>query len=230
MNGQEVIQTAIADIRPVDELAREEARMLQSRLTKPAGSLGRLEELHVWMAGVRGSAVPSIEHVAIVVAAADHGVVAEGVSAYPQEVTGQMVRNMLSAGAAVCVLAAHAGADVHLVDAGVCGDFDDPRLRSVKAHASSANIANGPAMSHEDAEQLVASGIACAQELWDSGVDAIGLGDMGIGNTTPAAALTSVIAGLPPSNARSRSTRPMPQMASACCRRSAAPRSRFSPV
>src|SRR5207249_6957038 len=117
------------------------------------------------------------------------GVVAEGVSAYPQEVTQQMVRNMLTGGAAECVLAAHAGANVHIVDAGACADFDDARLRSVKLHPGSANIACGPAMSREDAEQLVSSGIGRAQEFCESGVDAICLGDMGIGNTTPAAAI-----------------------------------------
>ena len=206
MTARATIEAAIAAIRPVDESAREEARRLQSTLTKPLGSLGRLEDLHVWLAGVRRIAAPSIEHALIVVAAADHGVVAEGVSAYPQEVTAQMVRNMLAGGAAVCVLAAHAGADVQIVDAGVRADFDAPCLRSAKLHRGSANIARGPAMSREDAQTLVASGIGCALELCDGGVDAIGLGDMGIGNTTPAAAITSAIAGLPPAVTAGRGT------------------------
>jgi nicotinate-nucleotide--dimethylbenzimidazole phosphoribosyltransferase len=133
-------------------------------------------------------------------------VVDEGVSAYPQEVTVQMVRNMLEGGAAVCVLAAHAGVEVQIVDAGVCEDFGDARPRSVKVRAGSANIVCGPAMSVDDAEAVIASGVVFAQELCDRGVDAIGLGDMGIGNTTPAAAITSVVTGVPPSVTVGRGT------------------------
>ena len=206
MSARDTIDSAISAIRPPDDAARGRARDLQSRLTKPTGSLGRLEELHVWTAGVRRDARPSLERPAIVVAAADHGVAAEGVSAYPQEVTQQMVANMLAGGAAVCVLAAHAGAGVHIVDAGVLAEFDDPRVRRAKVRGGTDSIAHGPAMSREDAEALVAAGIAFAQELWVDGADCIGLGDMGIGNTTPAAAITSAVTGLPASATVGRGT------------------------
>ncbi len=206
MSARDVIDAAVADIRPPDEAARDGARGVQSRLTKPAGALGRLEDLHVWAAGLRRDPRPTVDRPAIVVAAADHGVAVERVSAYPQDVTPQMVANMLAGGAAVCVLADHAGAEVHVVDAGVLVDVVHPRLRRVKVRAGTSSITNGTAMSRDDAETLVASGIDVARELCDGGVDVIGLGDMGIGNTTPAAAITSVVAGLPASATVGRGT------------------------
>jgi nicotinate-nucleotide--dimethylbenzimidazole phosphoribosyltransferase len=197
MDAHGTINESIAAIRPPDERAREAARALQLRLTKPAGALGRLEELHVWAAGVLRDAVPELRRKVIVVAAADHGIAAEGVSAYPQDVTWQMVQNFLAGGAAINTLAAHAGADVRVVDAGVIQDIDHPRLHVAKSRPGTANMAIGPAMSRYDAATLVARGIAFARDECERGADVIALGDMGIGNTTAAAAITSVLAVAP---------------------------------
>ena len=172
--------------------AREAARRALDAKTKPRGSLGLLEELAVQVAGIRGTAELSPLPAAIVVAAADHGVAAEGVSAYPAEVTRQMLANFESGGAAVCVLARAAGATLHLIDAGV--------------GAPTANIARGPAMSRERALACVARGRAVADELARDGVGIVGLGEMGIGNSTVAAALTAALLGLDAASVCGRGT------------------------
>jgi nicotinate-nucleotide--dimethylbenzimidazole phosphoribosyltransferase len=205
-DARRAIDEAIAEIRPPDEDARDAARALQLRLTKPAGALGRLEELHVWTAGVRGAATPGLDRALIVVAAADHGVAEDGVSAYPRDVTWQMVANFLAGGAAVNVLAAEAGASVHVVDTGVLRDSGDARVLVAKTRGGSDNMSRGPAMSRDEAETLVARGIEFARAECVAGADAIALGDMGIGNTTAAAAITAVIAGVPPGVAAGRGT------------------------
>ncbi|HET6615700.1 MAG TPA: nicotinate-nucleotide--dimethylbenzimidazole phosphoribosyltransferase [Dehalococcoidia bacterium] len=194
----DVIADAVQSIREPDAVSRQDALALQSRLTKPAGALGRLEELAVWAAGVARTQAPLFDRKVIVVAAADHGVAAEGVSAYPQDVTWQMVMNFLRGGAAVNVLARQCGADVRVVDAGVRRDFDDAAVRSVKVRRGSDSMTRGPAMPRDEAERLVARGIDFARELRTDGFDAIALGDMGIGNTTAAAAMTAVFTGAPP--------------------------------
>ncbi|MEX2247663.1 MAG: nicotinate-nucleotide--dimethylbenzimidazole phosphoribosyltransferase [Dehalococcoidia bacterium] len=205
MRGRAIDETIDA-IRPPDEASRTAARALQLKLTKPAGSLGRLEELHVWAAGVFRSAAPPLPRKIIVVAAGDHGVADEGVSAYPQEVTAQMLANFLAGGAAVSVLARHAGAEVRVVDAGVRSDSHEPHVHVAKVRAGAGNIARGPAMSGDEAETLVARGIAFAGELCAAGPVAVALGDMGIANTTPAAAITSVLADVPSHAAAGRGT------------------------
>jgi len=149
------------------------------RKTKPRGSLGRLEDLAVRIGALQGVAVPARPECAIVVAAADHGVAAEGVSAYPQEVTAQMVANFAAGGAAINVLAREVGARLVVVDAGV--------------GAPTANIARGPAMTRSAAEAQIAAGRAAAAELVADGIGLIGVGDMGIGNTTSAAALCAAL-------------------------------------
>src|SRR5262245_47522133 len=158
------ISDAVAAIREPDREAREAARALQSQLTKPAGALGRLEELHIWAAGVLSDPAPAVGGKTIVVAAGDHGVTVEGVSAYPPDVTAQMVRNFLAGGAAVNVLAAHAGAAVRIVDAGVRADIEDPRLDVAKVRSGTDNITVGSAMSRADAETLIVRGIQLACE------------------------------------------------------------------
>ena len=206
MTPREAIDAAAAGIRAPDGAVRDAARALQSRLTKPAGSLGRLEELAIWAAGVCREPVPVIERSVIVVAAADHGVAEDGVSAYPQDVTWQMVANFLAGGAAVNALARHAGADVRVVDAGVRRDHDNARLHVVKLRGGTDNMTIGPAMSRAEAETLVASGIEFARDVCASGGVAVALGDMGIGNTTAAAAITSVCAAAHPRVTTGRGT------------------------
>jgi len=200
---------ACARIPEIDDAAREQALARQRTLTKPPGALGRLEELHGWMAGVRGTAMLPPPSPVIIVAAADHGVATEGVSAYPSAVTAQMVRNFVSGGAAINVLAAHAGARVLIVDAGVAADFEAPvrdAITTVKLRQATDNIAAGPAMTRAECVHLLARGIEIARELANDGADALGLGDMGIGNTTAAAALTSVFTGHRPALTVGRGT------------------------
>jgi len=192
----DLIDLTIKEIAPLDETAMAAARARQDQLTKPLGSLGRLEELSIQLAGIFGEATPVIRKKTVILAAGDHGVVAEGVSAYPQDVTPAMVMNFLGGGAAINVLSSHAGAGIIILDAGVAADLPEhPSLRSVKIGRGTGNIAVGPAMSREQAIQCLETGIETAREQIAAGSDLLACGDMGIGNTTPSSAITSVITG-----------------------------------
>jgi nicotinate-nucleotide--dimethylbenzimidazole phosphoribosyltransferase len=184
------------------EIAAEVRRALDAK-TKPRGSLGRLEDLAVQVAVACGTATPGYLRPAIVVAAADHGVAVHGVSAYPQEVTQQMLATFASGGAAICVLAREAGAELVVVDAGVLEPVDDPAVRQVRIRAGTADFTAGPAMTRADALAALEAGTELAREL-DAGI--VALGDMGIGNTTSAAALTAALLGLPPEEVCGRGT------------------------
>jgi nicotinate-nucleotide--dimethylbenzimidazole phosphoribosyltransferase len=173
--------------------AFEDAQRAYDAKTKPRGSLGRLEELGCRIAGIRGFVPERLEPV-IVVAAADHGVAAEGVSAYPQEVTWQMVANFAAGGAAINVLARRAGARLIVVDAGVAEPFEHELVRSVRIGPGTSNLATGPAMTDVQAERALEAGGDLVAEL--DGVDVVALGEMGIGNTTSASALTAAILGV----------------------------------
>jgi len=184
-------------IPALDEAAMTAARQRQRRLIKPPGSLGRLEELSVQLAGITCRSVPVLREKAVVVMAADHGVTAEGVSAYPAEVTAQMVMNFLAGGAAINALARQAGARVVVVDMGVAAPVEsNPGLLDRKIAHGTGNIARGPAMAREQAEAAVAVGQDLMKDLAQQGVDLVGLGDMGIGNTTTASALTAALTGV----------------------------------
>jgi len=194
-------------IAPLDEEAMTSARKRQDQLTKPPGALGRLEELSIWLAGVRAQPLPVLANKVIVTAAGDHGVARLGVSAYPPEVTGQMVLNFLAGGAAVNVLARHAGARVVVVDAGVASDLpDDPRLVKRSAGRGTADLSSGPAMTNDEALSCLRSGMQLAADQVRQGADIIAIGDMGIGNTTPSAAITAVFTGMPVSAVTGRGT------------------------
>jgi nicotinate-nucleotide--dimethylbenzimidazole phosphoribosyltransferase len=173
----------------------DEARRGFDAKTKPRGSLGRLEDLGCRIAGIRGFVPERLEAV-VVVAAGDHGVAAEGVSAYPPEVTRQMVANFAVGGAAINVLARLAGARLIVVDAGIVEPFEHELVRPVRIGAGTANIASGPAMSAAQAERALAAGRALVEELGD--IDVVAVGEMGIGNTTSAGALTAAILALDP--------------------------------
>jgi nicotinate-nucleotide--dimethylbenzimidazole phosphoribosyltransferase len=173
--------------------AYETAKRAYDAKTKPRGSLGRLEELGCRLAAIRGF-VPRTLDAVIVVAAADHGVAREGVSAYPQEVTAQMVANFAAGGAAVNVLARQAGARLIVVDAGIAVPFEHESVRSLRLGAGTANLVEGPAMTAEQVRRGLEAGAALADELRD--VDVVALGDMGIGNTTSASALTAALLGV----------------------------------
>ena len=190
---------AIERIRPldVDAISRAEAR--QATLTKPPGSLGRLESLSIQLAGIFGTETPTIREKVVVVAAGDHGVVSRGVTGYPQEVTAQMVMNFLAGGAAISVMSRRLGVRQVIVDAGVSSDLPvHPDLRVVKIGRGTGDISRGPAMTREQADRCVSEGINLAVELAESGSDLIATGDMGIGNTTASSAITSAITGQPP--------------------------------
>lgn len=194
---EENLKRVLANIHPLDQTAMDRAQSRLDQLTKPRGSLGRLEEIAKQLAGIRCQPIPDIRRKAVVVMASDHGVCAENVSAYPQAVTAQMVVNMLNGGAAINVLARQAGADVYCVDIGVASDLPEhPALITAKIRAGSGNIALGPAMTRQEAVRAVQMGIEIADRLADEGYGVIGTGEMGIGNTTPSAALLIALTGL----------------------------------
>jgi nicotinate-nucleotide--dimethylbenzimidazole phosphoribosyltransferase len=174
------------------------ARARQNRLTKPPGSLGRLETLSVQVAGITGQARPLIAHKAVITCAGDHGVAAQGVSAYPQAVTAQMVANFLDGGAAINVLARHVGARVVVVDAGVVADLDPrPGLVIKKIAPGTADMTQGPAMSRAQATRSIEAGIEALKDEVAQGLSIVSSGDMGIANTTPSSAIAAAITGRP---------------------------------
>jgi len=192
------LEKALQGIGRLDEKAMRAARERQDRLTKPQGSLGRLEELSIRVAGITGEGAPRLRHKAIVVMAADHGIVAEGVSLFPQEVTAQMVQNFLHDGAGINVLARHVGARVIVVDMGVAAELKPhPKLISRKVARGTYNMMQGPAMSREDALAAIEAGLGVVEQEFEMGLDIIGTGDMGIGNTTSSSAITAAITGEP---------------------------------
>lgn len=202
-----ILDELCARIQPLDEEAMAAARARQASLTKPAGSLGRLEALSVQLAGIAGQALPRVDRKAVIVLAGDHGVTAEGVSAYPSEVTAQMVLNFLGGGAAVNVLARQVGARVVVVDVGVAGDLPaHPDLVPAKVARGTASFLRGPAMSREQAAQAIAAGAGVVAAEAGRGLDLLATGEMGIGNTTPASAIAAVYTGLPVAQVTGRGT------------------------
>ena len=201
------IKAIIDQIPSLDEAAMWLARTRQDTLTKPPGSLGRLEELSIQLAGMKADPFPSVERKAVIVMAADHGVTAEGVSAYPAEVTRQMVLNFLRGGAAINVLARQAGVRVTVVDVGVAAEFEPtPGLTQRKVMCGTRNLARGPAMTREEAEQAIHVGMDVLNEEAARGLDIVATGDMGIGNTTASSAIAAVLTGLPVSQLVGRGT------------------------
>ncbi|TET50702.1 MAG: nicotinate-nucleotide--dimethylbenzimidazole phosphoribosyltransferase, partial [Actinomycetota bacterium] len=190
----EKLKETIKKIELPDPGLLEKAQAKLDDLTKPQGSLGRLEELAKQMVSITGNLAPTIDKKAVLVMAGDHGVVRDGVSAYPQEVTMQMVLNFLGEGAAINVLAKHIGAGVQVVDMGVASDFEpNPKLLDKKIAMGTENMTEGPAMTEEQAVSALEAGIEVAEMMIGNGYNIIATGDMGIGNTTPSSAITSVI-------------------------------------
>lgn len=192
---QTVLEQTIGRIHGPDEAAKRAAEHKIDRLTKPPGSLGRLEEIARQIAGITGELNPDLSGKAVVVMAGDHGVCAEGVSAFPAEVTPQMVLNFLNGGAAVNVLARHVDATVVCVDIGVNAELSHPDLLVRKIRPGTDNIAVGPAMSRDEAVRAVEVGIAVAADLAARGCRLLATGEMGIGNTTPSSALLAALTG-----------------------------------
>ena len=194
-------------ITAVDGALSAEAQKRLDNLTKPLGSLGRLEEFARRVVAITGDKMPVLDKKVVFTFAGDHGIADEGVSAYPKEVTPQMVLNFLRGGAGINVLARHAGADVVVVDIGVDYDFGDaPGLVSRKVVRGTANMHKGPAMTRAQAEQCLQVGIDLAREYAKKGYRIYGTGDMGIGNTTPSSAIASVLTGIPVRDVTGRGT------------------------
>ena len=215
----ERISEIISRITPLDEKLMEEAQKRLNNLTKPQGSLGRLEEFAKRIVGISGNPKPVLRRKVIFTMAGDHGVVEEGVSAYPQEVTSQMVYNFLKGGAGVNVLASHVGAEVIVVDMGVGTKIQNSKLKiqnlkfkvqnfkDKKINYGTKNIAKGPAMKREEAIKSICAGIEVFEEEYKKGkIDIIGIGDMGIGNTTPSSAITAVFTKKPVERVTGRGT------------------------
>lgn len=201
------LQTILDRIKPLDSEWRIITQKHLDQLTKPPGSLGRLEELAQWYVHVTGKFPPRPPKKAIFTFAADHGVVEEGVSAYPKTVTAQMVYNFLRGGAAINVLARHVGAEVRVVDIGVDHDFGNlPGLLHRKVSRGTRNMTRGPAMTEEETFRAVQVGSQLAEEAAREGVGLLATGDMGIGNTTPSSAITAIMTGKPVSEVTGRGT------------------------
>ena len=201
------INQVVAGIKPLNEKAMAEAKKRQDSLTKPQGSLGQLESLSIQVAGIKGDPRPRIIHKVIFTLAGDHGVAKEGVSAYPSEVTPQMVYNFLRGGAGINVLARHVGARVVVADLGVAADLDrHPDLKNKKVAMGTKNMAKGPAMTREEAIRSIEAGMELVEEERARGIDILGTGDMGIGNTTPSSAITAVITGAGAASVTGRGT------------------------
>jgi len=202
-----LLNTTIRHIGPLDAEAMSSAEMRQLQLTKPPKSLGRLEALSIQLAGIQGRPLPTIESKAIAVMAADHGVTAAGVSAFPAEVTPAMVFNMLAGGAGINVIGRHVGARVIVTDLGVNADLSAAKgLRDRKIRMGTANMVDGPAMTRAEAIRAVEVGIELVGEEAERGLDIIATGEVGIGNTTAASAVIAALTGQPVATVTGRGT------------------------
>jgi nicotinate-nucleotide--dimethylbenzimidazole phosphoribosyltransferase len=202
-----LLERTLEKIRPLDRAVEGAAQRRLDSLTKPLGSLGRLEELAYRISCIQGKVPPHLGRKVLFVFAADHGITEEGVSAYPKEVTAQMTCNFLDGGAAINVLARHHGVDVEVIDIGV--DYDFPKLtslRQLKIRPSTGNFARGPAMTREQAVQSVETGIRLVEEVASDNLFLLGAGEMGIGNTSSAAAVCCALTGRPPRELAGRGT------------------------
>ena len=201
------LNKTIQSIQPINRSLEQTIRDHLDQLTKPPQSLGRLEDLAAQYCLISNTIKPTLGRKKIFTFAGDHGVAEEGVSAYPQEVTPQMVRNMLAGGAAVNILAGHAGAEVGVIDIGVADPLmDAPGLIRRKIKSGTDNIAIGPAMSLEEAIQAIETGIELARTAGEDGVTLIGTGEMGIANTTPSSALFAALLPCPVEDITGRGT------------------------
>ncbi|MGH3046424.1 MAG: nicotinate-nucleotide--dimethylbenzimidazole phosphoribosyltransferase [Gaiellaceae bacterium] len=208
MELEQRVDELAAAIAAIDEGSAAEARERHDSLVKPRGSLGRLEDLGVRLAAIARACPPLVpEQAAVVVCAGDHGVLAQGVSPWPQEVTAAMVRTFCAGKAAINVLADTIGARVSVLDVGVASDLPPhPRLRSAKVRPGTRDLSLEPALTREEAARAILAGAGVVDELCRAGVDLVIGGDMGIGNTTPSACLIGAFTGLPASEVTGRGT------------------------
>lgn len=205
------LKETIMAIEKIDYSLADETQKRLDNLTKPRGSLGRLEEFAKQIVEITRKQSPSVKNKVIFTLAGDHGVAEAGVSAYPKEVTAQMVYNFLNEGAGINVLAKHVGARVVVVDMGVAtklqiANCKMQNFRDKKTGLGTKNMLKGPAMSREEAVRAIEAGIEVFDEELSGGIDIVGTGDMGIGNTTASSAIASVIVGKPPESVTGRGT------------------------
>lgn len=202
-----ILDETLKQIRPLDRSSESAAQQRLDSLTKPRGSLGRMEELARRIAVIQDKVPPRLGRKVLFVFAADHGITQEGVSAYPKDVTAQMTCNFLSGGAAINVLARHHSIDTEVVDVGVDHEFSAPRgLRDCKIRRGTANFARGPAMTRDEALCSVELGIELARESAAENIFLLGAGDMGIGNTSSATAILCAFTGVAPAEGVGRGT------------------------
>ncbi|AOZ92140.1 nicotinate-nucleotide--dimethylbenzimidazole phosphoribosyltransferase [Paenibacillus crassostreae] len=202
----QVIMQQIGEIRGLDQEAIQRAKLHISNLTVPPGSLGKLETMAIQLAGITGKVKPFFDRREVIIMAGDHGVCEEGVSAFPQEVTPQMVHNFLAGGAAVNVLARGAGAEVVCVDIGVNSEISHPDLLSRKIRYGTANMAQGPAMTYEEAIQSILIGVKVVEDAVKRDVQLFITGEMGIGNTTASSAVSCALTNISVKDAVGRGT------------------------
>lgn len=191
-----LLNNTIKEINGLDETLMNEAKNRLDQLTKPKGSLGKLEEIAVRLAGIYGELFPELKRKVHIIMAGDHGVAAEGVSAYPQAVTTQMVQNFLANGAAVNVLAEGVGAEIKVIDIGMIESIEHERLVKAKVKKGTENMTKSAAMTREEAVRAVEVGIEQALQAVEEGADIISTGEVGIANTTASSAVLAVFSGL----------------------------------
>jgi len=192
---EQKLQEIIAAIQPLDKAAMEKARARVDLLTKPLGSLGRMEDLAVQLAGIHGDLFPVDTAKRVVVMAADHGVTEEGISAYPSEVTAQMVANFTAGGAAINALGRQGKVEIEVVDMGVKVDTGLPGVKKIRIKSGTDNFRRQAAMTRSEALQALLAGFECAEEAAAAGIKVLATGEMGIGNTTASSALMAALTG-----------------------------------
>ena len=206
------IKKIVEGIKPLDEKWIVKARERTAQLVMPTRALGRLHDISERLCGIQKTLKPKIDRKAVLVMAGDHGVVEEGVSAYPQEVTGAMVQTFLAGGAGINAISRHIGSDVQVIDMGIIPDLDPDsidggdRLLLHKVARGTANMVKEPAMTRMMAEKAILTGFQLASNLFREGIEILGTGDMGIGNTTPSSAIGTVITGISPQEMVGRGT------------------------
>ena len=205
---REPFRSTLKSIEPIGKDLLSAAQAKIDNKTKPLGSLGKLEDLAVQLCLIQKNLNPRLYRKSMFVFAADHGIVEEGVSAYPSEVTGQMVKNFLEGGAAINVLCRQCGIDIRVVDMGVAGDIENhPLLLNKKVRKGTRNFALAPAMTPEETVSAVQNGAEVFLNEYESNpIDIVGLGDMGIGNTSSATAIICAICDISPAEATGRGT------------------------
>lgn len=202
----ERIKSTLAKIKPLDLGAMKQVQQKLDQLTKPQGSLGRLEDLAVQLGGINGGYFPLGTRKKVVIMAADHGVTKEGVSAFPSEVTAQMVANFVNGGAAINVLSRLGGVEERVVDIGVACELELKEVTAARVRSGTGNFAREEAMTLAEAEKAVLNGIDIALEEIDSGVGVLATGEMGIGNTSASSAVMAALTGYPPASVVGRGT------------------------